>query len=131
MAWERQLDEAQEWLRSWTAQISQRAEAATALSDRVAALESTAEDLDGAVRVRVDGAGRLVGLELGERARDLSAAGLAEVIMGTVARAQHGLNARVAEAVAETVGADTETGRAVLNSFAHRYPDPDQSDERR
>jgi hypothetical protein len=37
-------------------------------------------------------------------------------------RAQAGLADRVAEAVDETVGADTDTGKAVLDSFSQRFP---------
>jgi prophage DNA circulation protein len=122
----RSVDEAQEWLRSWTAEISDRAAAATALSDQVAEIESTAVGMDGAVRVRVDGAGRMVGLELGEAVRDVPAAELAQVIEATVARAQHALNAQVAAAVAGTVGTDSDTGQAVMDSFAQQYPDPDE-----
>jgi len=44
-------------------------------------------------------------------------------IMAPIGRAGH-LSARVAAQVRETVGEDTETGRAVINSYAERFPDP-------
>jgi hypothetical protein len=119
-------DDAQGWLREWSSGLARRAEAAAALGDRVAGLASVAEGLDGAVRVRVDSAGRLTGLELAESVRDLPAAELAEVIVATAARAQYGLRRLVAKAVAATVGADSEAGRGVLEGFARRFPDPDR-----
>ena len=45
----RNLDDAEEWLRSWTAQASARAEAAQQMSDRVAGLTSTVTVADGAI----------------------------------------------------------------------------------
>lgn len=124
------IDEARAWLRSWSAGFDRRAEAAAALSARVAELACEAEAMDGAVRVRVDATGRLVGLELAEPVREVAPAELAQLILGTVARAQHGLTGQVAQAVAATVGADSETGRAVLDSFERRFPDPDAGDGR-
>lgn len=91
-------------------------ERAAVLADRVASLTSSAEGADGRVRATVASSGMLIGLELPKEPE------LAEEIMRTMRRAQSGLTDRVAEAVAETVGADTRTGRAVLESFAQRFP---------
>jgi hypothetical protein len=46
----RDPDEAQEWVRSWTGQVSAQAHAAAELSDRVAAVTASASEVDGAVR---------------------------------------------------------------------------------
>jgi hypothetical protein len=102
-------------MRSWIDQVSGPTDAAAALADRVASLTSSAERADGGIRVTVAGSGNLIGLEL-------PTPGLAEEILRTMRQAQAGLTDRVAEAVAETVGADSETGRTVLNSFAQRFP---------
>lgn len=123
------VDGAQERLRSWAAGVSARAQAAVALSDQVAGLESTGQALDGAVRVRVDGAGRLVDLYLDERVRQVPAGEVAAGVLRAVALAQHGLNHLVAQAVAATVGAESETGRAVVDGFAAQYPDPEPAPE--
>jgi hypothetical protein len=64
----------------------------------------------------------LTGLELDDRVQRLRGRELARAIMSTMRRAQTGLTHQVAEAVGETVGADSETGRAVLESFAQRFP---------
>jgi len=118
----RELDEAQEWVRSWTAQVSARAQAATALSDRVAAITASAEDADDAVRVTVAASGLVTGLELDDRVRELTGAELARTILETIAGAQARLAEQVAAAVRDTVGTDSETGRAVIASYARRFP---------
>jgi len=118
----RKVDEAEEWVRSWTAQGSGRAEATATLADRVAGLAASATSGDGAVRVRVNSNGNVTDLSLDDRVRRLAGPELAAEIMRTLQRAQAGLSEQVAMAVGETVGAESETGRAVLESFAQRFP---------
>jgi hypothetical protein len=117
----RNLEASADAMRSWSAQVSGRTAAAAALADRVASLSASATGAGGAIRATVASSGILTGLELGEVR--LTGADLAAEIIRTMCRAQAGLTERVAEAVDETVGADTETGRAVLDSFAQRFPD--------
>ncbi len=102
--------------RSWTTPASDHTDAAAVLADRVASLTSEAENTDHGVRVTVASSGILTGLELAKMPE------LARAILRTMRQAQHGLTDRVADAVADTVGADSETGRAVLDSFAQRFP---------
>jgi YbaB/EbfC DNA-binding family len=118
----RNLDDAEEWVRSWSSQDSGRAEATATLADRIAGLAASATGGDGAVRVHVNSGGNVTALDLDDRARRLSGADLAAEIMRTMRRAQSGLRERVAVAVGETVGAESETGRAVLDSFTQRFP---------
>jgi DNA-binding protein YbaB len=113
----RNLDDAEEWLRSWTAQASARAEAAQQMSDRVVGLKSTASVANGAITVTVAGSGIVTGLELDDRVQRFSGRDLSTQIMRAIQKAQAGLNQKVAAVVAETVGAETETGQAVLGSF--------------
>ncbi|BCJ44645.1 hypothetical protein GCM10010168_14580 [Actinoplanes ianthinogenes] len=101
--------------------------AAAALADRVAALRATAAGADGAILVTVASSGNVTGLELDERSLGLGAPGLATEILRTIRRAQAALADRVADAVEATVGAGTETGKAVLDSFTQRFPaQPDE-----
>ena len=118
----RDLDDAEEWVRSWSSQVSGRAEAAAALADRVAGLTASATGADGTVTVTVASSGNMTGLALADNVQRLDGAELAAQILTVMRRAQAGLSERVARAVDETVGADTETGRAVLESFAQRFP---------
>lgn len=118
----RNLDDAEDRVRSLSSQVSGRAEAAAALADRVAGLTSSATGEDGAITVTVASSGNVTGLMLQDRVQRLPGADLSAGILQVMRRAQAGLSERVAEAVDETVGADTETGRAVLDSFAQRFP---------
>lgn len=116
------VDDTEEWVRSWSSQVAGRAEAAAALADRVAGLTASAAGDDGAIRVTVSSSGTVTGLVLDDRVQRLPGERLAAEILGAVRRAQAGLTAQVADAVGATVGADTETGRRVLDSFAQRFP---------
>ncbi|MCW2900592.1 MAG: hypothetical protein JWO67_2857, partial [Streptosporangiaceae bacterium] len=56
---------------------------------------------------------------------------IAAQVMAVMRRAQGSLAARVAEIAGETVGADSETGRAVVDGLARRFPVlPDDDDDR-
>ena len=122
----RNLDDAGDWVRSWSARVPGGAEGAAALADRVAVLTSSATGEDGAISVTVAGSGNVTALELQDGVQRLSGSELSAGILRVMRRAQAGLSQRVAEAVDETVGADTEIGRAVLDSFAQRFPaEPD------
>ena len=116
------LDDAEDWVRSWSAQVSGRAEAAAALAERVAGISSSASSADRSIRVTVGSSGVVTGLELDDRVQRMRGTELAEEILRLMRRAQAGLTDQVAEAVNGTVGGDTETGRAELDSFARRFP---------
>lgn len=125
----RNLDDAEEWLRTWTSQVSAQAEAAQRMSERVAALTATAGGADGAIRVTVTSSGQLTALELDDRVQRMRGADLAKEIMRVTRLAQSRITAQVADVVAETVGTDTETGRAVLGSYEQRFPTPPEEPE--
>jgi hypothetical protein len=123
----RDLDDADDWVRSWSAQVSGRAEAAAALAGRVAGISSTASSADRTVLVTVGSSGVVTALELDDRMQRMTGTELSEEILRVMRRAQAGLADQVAEAVDDTVGSDTETGRAVLDSFVRRFPaEPDE-----
>jgi hypothetical protein len=92
------------------------------LADRLAALSASATGVDGAVRVTVAGSGVVTGLTLDDRVQRLTGASLSAEILRTIERAQATLAEQVAAAVDETVGAGTETGRAVLGALTRRVP---------
>ncbi|MEU1245504.1 YbaB/EbfC family nucleoid-associated protein [Micromonospora arida] len=118
-------------MHSWTAELSARARAAAELSDRVAAITASATGADGAVRVTVAASGALTDLRLDDRVQRIPGVELASIIMATIARAQARLTEQVSIAVHDTVGVDSETGRAVTDSFARRFPSsPDEQPDR-
>ncbi|MEV6490674.1 YbaB/EbfC family nucleoid-associated protein [Actinoplanes sp. NPDC051633] len=115
------IDAAEEWLDSWVAKANTQAERSVALSRRVAALTGTAESNDGAVRVTVGSAGQVENIELTDRISGRPGRDIAAEIMTVMRSAQTALAKRVTEQVRATVGEDTETGRAVINSFDTRF----------
>jgi hypothetical protein len=123
------IDAAEEWLDDWVGQVNAQAARSVDLSRRVAALTGTAEGRDGAIRVTVGSAGQVQRLELDDRVRELPGPRLAEEILSVMRRAQAALSGRVAEEVQATVGADTETGRAVIHSFDTRFPAAERQEE--
>jgi hypothetical protein len=109
-------------MRSNSDHVAGRTEAAAELAERVATLTSSADGGAGAIRVTVTSSGALTGLDLQDSVQRLAGKDLAVEILRVMHRAQAGLVDRVAAAVDETVGADSETGRAVLDSFTQRFP---------
>jgi DNA-binding protein YbaB len=122
-------DEAEQWVDAWSAGVSERARAAREMSARVSTLAVTAVGRDGAVEVTVGGSGTVTDLRLDERVRQWPARETAAEILATMRRAQASLTERVAEIASATVGADSETGRAVIDGFAQRFPVPDRTVE--
>jgi hypothetical protein len=120
------LDDAEAGARARSGPPPGRTGAISALADRVSTLTSSASGADRTIRVTVASSGIVTGLELDDRVQRMPGAELAEEILRVMRRAQAGLADRVTEAVRETVGEDTETGRAVLASYGRRFPaEPD------
>ncbi|MFF0372997.1 YbaB/EbfC family nucleoid-associated protein [Actinoplanes missouriensis] len=122
----RDIDAADEWLEGWTARIDAQAARAARLAQRVAGLSAQARGHGASVTVGANG--QVVGLDLDERMYDLSPHELSEEILAVMRSAQQSLVDQVAEEVHDTVGADSETGRAVLDGFARRFPAPAAED---
>jgi DNA-binding protein YbaB len=124
------IEAAEDWLDAWVGQVDTQAARGVELSRRVAALTSTSEGRDGAIRITVGSAGQVERLELDERVHDLPGPQLAEAIMSVMRHAQAALSRRVADEVRVTVGEDTETGRVVIHSYDARFPAPRDGENR-
>jgi DNA-binding protein YbaB len=114
------LDAAERRVDDWQAGFEQRAVRARELAARLAELSGAARSDDGLVTVTVGAGGALTGLELDERIRRQPAAETARQILATLAAAQADLTAKATVATDETVGADSETGKAVIASLTRR-----------
>ena len=121
---DRNLDEATRLVDDWQAGIEARAARARQLAARLGALTAGARSEDGLVSVTVGSSGAITGLELKEGIRDRPADETARAILATVRAAQASLTAAVTAAAAETVGADSETGKAVIASYVSRQDSP-------
>jgi YbaB/EbfC DNA-binding family protein len=127
----RDIDAAEDWLDSWTADVNEQARAAAGLARQVSALSGTAESRDGLIRVTVGSTGQIERLDLADPAAGLTGAELSRRIMRVMREAQSRLAGAVAAVVEQTVGTDTETGRAVIHSFETRFPEPPRDDDER
>ncbi|MGW4942419.1 YbaB/EbfC family nucleoid-associated protein [Actinoplanes sp. NPDC004185] len=123
------IDAAEDWLDSWTASVSAQAERAAELSRRVAALTASAESRDGSIKVTVGSSGQVESLELTDRVDRVPGPELSRHIMAVMRDAQAQLAVRVSAHVEQTVGSDSETGRAVIHSFESRFPAPERDDD--
>jgi|SRR4051794_2384951 hypothetical protein len=122
----RDFDDAERMIDDWQAGFEERATQARELSARLAALSVTVRSPDDLVTVTVGSAGDLVGLELAEGIRQRPATETAGEIMTTLRAARVALTSRVTEVTADTVGADSATGQAVIASYARRTGAPDE-----
>jgi DNA-binding protein YbaB len=100
--------------------FEERAVQARSLSERLTRLTATARSDDGLVEVSVASSGTVTGLNLDERIRSQSAEKTAGQILNVMREAQAMLTRLAVEATADTVGLGSETGRAVVDSFAKR-----------
>jgi hypothetical protein len=121
----RDLDEAERLVDDWQAGIEERAAQARVLAARLGSLTATARSEDELVAVTVGASGAIAKLDLEEGIRDRPAAETARAILATLRAAQASLTKAATEATAETVGADSETGKAVIASYVARQGSAD------
>jgi hypothetical protein len=119
------FDGAERLVHDWQAGLEERAAAARELSQRLSQLSGSARSPDGHIAVTVGSSGVVRALTLDEALRRRPAAETARAILATVAAAQAALVAQARIAADETVGAGSETGRAVIASYAGSHPDGD------
>ena len=116
------LDAAERFVDDWQAGIEQRAAQARDLAARLAGLTAAARSDDGFITVTVGPDGAMTGLELDEEVRRKPAAQTARQILSTLAAARADLTTQATTVTEETVGADSETGKAVIASLTRRQP---------
>jgi DNA-binding protein YbaB len=113
-------DEALERIDEWERSLGRRAEQAQELARRTAELTATARSRDGLVEVTVGATGRVERIHLDERTRQQSAEVTARDLMETLRAANAALLKQFQETTAETVGAETETGRMLVAGLRKR-----------
>lgn len=94
------------------------------MAEKMENLKVGAVNDDNTVKVTVDAAGALVDLKLHEDAMDETADDLAAEIMETLRKARTSLSLGASMVLKSTVGTETETGRAVLETFHKRFGVP-------
>ena len=116
----RDLDAAERLVDEWQAGIEERATRTRDLAERLGALTATARSQDDLVSVTIDAQGDITALVLREGIRDQRAAATARAILTTLRAARASLAQAATAATAKTVGADSETGKAVIASYETR-----------
>lgn len=113
----RDWDTAERMVDDWQDGFERRAAQARDLASQLAGLSASARSADDLIEVTVGRSGELVGLRLDEAIRRQPVATTEREILATVATARTALAAKVAAAVADTVGAESESGRAILAAY--------------
>jgi hypothetical protein len=114
------LDAAERRIDDWQAGIEARAAQTRDLAARLGTLTATANSEDGLVSVTVGASGAITGLALKEGIRERPATETAREILQTLRAAQAGLTEAATAVTAETVGADSATGKAIIASYVAR-----------
>lgn len=117
-------DEADRTIDDWQAGFDRRAAQARELARRMEGLTASARSPDRLVKVTVGRSGELTDLWLDEETRQRPAARTAREILDAVAAARVALGKKVEEAVADTIGAESDTGKAVLEGYKTKDEQP-------
>jgi DNA-binding protein YbaB len=91
------------------------------MAERLKDLSATVTDPNGLVTVKVDANGSLTGIELSPRIQRTSPGVVSSTIMETLAEAKRRLFGQTGEVIAETIGTDSETGKAVTQHLRERF----------
>lgn len=106
------------------AQAEQAAQRYQSMQQQVAEISVSHTSADGAITVTVAASGSVTGLSLSDRVGRLGPDDLATKILDCIRRAQSMLGGQVQAVMTATVGDDVETVRAVVSSYAARFPGP-------
>lgn len=102
-----------------------------AMADQMQVLRASATDPNGLVTVSVDSTGNLTGIELSARSQRVQPEAVSRAIMDTVAEAKRRIAEQTGEVIAATVGADSETGKAVAANLKARFGSNEEQEPRR
>jgi DNA-binding protein YbaB len=110
-------DRALERIEQWQQSFEERAAQARVLTERTSGLSATAREGDGIVEVTVGPGGQVTELRLDEEIRRQPAATTARQILAAITSAKASLVRDFAQVTAETVGLESATGQALMNSL--------------
>lgn len=112
------LDDAQARLAAWKDRAEDLASQTVTASRELQELKVTGADGNGVAEVTIDSGGALIGIKLSSRVKRQDPEDTQVIIMEAYRVARVNLAAAAAEIIGQTVGADTNTGRALLAGFA-------------
>lgn len=114
----------------WKTRADALAQNALAASEGLQALTATASDDNEAVRITVNADGVMTEIHLSSRVQKQSAHHTEAAVLETYRKAQAKLAEAAAAVIAESVGADSATGRALMSGFERRSALTDETVER-
>ena len=118
-------------LRSFELRAEAQLQRTLQLSAELEAAEVSERSPNGEVTVRVNSAGGLADLRFHPQADQVSRDALALLVLTTSRRAQAKLARRVGEITASMYGAGSGTAAFVTETYASKYPQPDDDSEMR
>jgi DNA-binding protein YbaB len=104
----------------WERGFGERAAQAKSLAERTARLSATVREADGLVELTVGSNGQVTDLRLDEEIRRQPASTTARQILAAIRAAKTDLVRQYGDVTAETIGADSATGQAVLAGLTAR-----------
>lgn len=103
-------------LAAWKNQVEVLSADTRTMSDRLRRLRVSASDPSGLAEVTIDSNGAIVDLRLTELIRDSAPSVVAQTIMATIGAARNKLADQSQEIIADTVGTESATARALADS---------------
>jgi DNA-binding protein YbaB len=116
-------DGARERLNAWKGRIDKLAADTQLMSERMQSVRVTASDPDGMAEVTVDSTGALAGLRLTDRIQRVPPAVVSQAVMAALREAKSKLADRSREIIADTVGAESPVGKAIVESVGRQLRD--------
>jgi DNA-binding protein YbaB len=100
--------------------LHQSSSATMDMGEQLAALQITAQDENGVAEATINSSGALINLRLSAKVQMLHPADSSVAILAAVDAAKAQLAERTREIIADTIGADSDAGKAVLSGIDKR-----------
>ncbi|WP_100445335.1 YbaB/EbfC family nucleoid-associated protein [Glycomyces xiaoerkulensis] len=120
------MEDARQRLEAWKDRADRMAADTQAAGSRLQELAVTAGDDNGLVEITVDSGGTMTDIRLSSRVQRQAAEHTQATILDTYRKAQVQLAEEAAAIVADTVGSDSATGKALMSGFTRRLDDGDE-----
>lgn len=116
---------AHDWLDEWKQKAAKQLEQSQAMVARMEQITAKATSADGKITVSVDAQGIVTDLKLRDDVKGDNATKTAAAIMSTMAKARNELGRTASQVVKDTVGHESETGKAIMAGFRRRLRKPE------